>query len=380
MSRDRLGEIRTNGRTNQNGPSYGGQQPAAPAALDYSRGGDYGGSRGGRSEYGAPPSLRDGGSDRGGRDDYGRGGRGGYAAGGRNDEYEMSGRNSPPRGGPPPRRPPRAGRGGGGDFYSEVDEINASIDAVNRNIATIERLHNRALVGVRQDEAARINRDLDAVQTETSDMISDARQRLQRLSNETKTMRGPEVNARKAQQSTLAKKLMDVAQTYQNVQVSYKQKYRQRMEREIRIARPDASREDVERALDSHSGPVFAQEMLSSRIGEQRRALQEVQGRHEELRKMEQSIEELAQLFLDMKTLLDTQQEMIDTIDTHVENAQVYVEQGSTELTQAIKYREASRKRLWWVLAIVLIVIVVLAAVLYWQRCSLLKIDCPPSK
>lgn len=45
--------------------------------------------------------------------------------------------------------------------------------------------------------------------------------------------------------------------------------------------------------------------MLNSRIGSQRRVLQEVQDRHEEMRKMEQSIEELATLFMDLQNLLE---------------------------------------------------------------------------
>jgi syntaxin 1B/2/3 len=45
--------------------------------------------------------------------------------------------------------------------------------------------------------------------------------------------------------------------------------------------------------------------MLNSRVGAQRRVLQEVQSRHEELRKMEQSIEELATLFMDLQVLLE---------------------------------------------------------------------------
>jgi len=72
------------------------------------------------------------------------------------------------------------------------------------------------------------------------------------------------------------------------------------------IARPDASQADIERAVnDSRSGTAFAQEMLNSRIGAQRRVLQEVQGRHEELRKMESSIEELATLFMDLQVMLE---------------------------------------------------------------------------
>ncbi|KAH6565797.1 hypothetical protein BASA60_009805 [Batrachochytrium salamandrivorans] len=236
------------------------------------------------------------------------------------------------------------GGGGGGDFYSEVDEIQASIDAINRTVVSIERLHSRALVGVSQDESSRINRELDAAQTEASDLIADARQRLQRISNETKNLRGGgDSRSRQAQQSVLAQKLMDAAQRYQNIQVTYKQKYRQRMEREIRIARPDASPQQVEQALDSRSGPVFSQEMLSSRVGEQRRALQEV--------------------------LLETQQTVIDTIDTHVENAVQYVQEGDKELTQAIRHREASRKKWWIITAIVIAILLALAVVCYLQRC-----------
>ena len=77
------------------------------------------------------------------------------------------------------------------------------------------------------------------------------------------------------------------------------------MEREIRIARPNATPEEIERAMDSRTGPVFAQEILSSRVQDQRRVLQEVQGRHEELRRIETSIDELVNLFQEMQLLID---------------------------------------------------------------------------
>jgi syntaxin 1B/2/3 len=72
------------------------------------------------------------------------------------------------------------------------------------------------------------------------------------------------------------------------------------------LARPDASPRDIERAVnDTNGGSAFAQEILNSRVGSQRRVLQEVQGRHEEMRKMESSIEELATLFMDLQVLLE---------------------------------------------------------------------------
>ncbi|KAH6579371.1 hypothetical protein BASA61_010297 [Batrachochytrium salamandrivorans] len=355
MSRDRLNEVRNGGR------DHGLSNPASSrSGQQYSH--NTQGSSGHNYSRNVSPSQANNGRNYNGRS---------------NDSYEMTGRHSPPRGSSNANSSPSAGGGrrgggggGGGDFYSEVDEIQASIDAINRTVVSIERLHSRALVGVSQDESSRINRELDAAQTEASDLIADARQRLQRISNETKNLRGGgDSRSRQAQQSVLAQKLMDAAQRYQNIQVTYKQKYRQRMEREIRIARPDASPQQVEQALDSRSGPVFSQEMLSSRVGEQRRALQEVQGRHAELRKMEESIEELAQLFQDMQVLLETQQTVIDTIDTHVENAVQYVQEGDKELTQAIRHREASRKKWWIITAIVIAILLALAVVCYLQRC-----------
>ncbi len=66
--------------------------------------------------------------------------------------------------------------------------------------------------------------------------------------------------------------------------------------------------------------------------------------RHDDIQKIEQSIEELVQLFQDMSLLLDTQQELVNTIEAQVENTAVYVEEGSKQVGEAIEYRKKSRK------------------------------------
>ena len=114
-----------------------------------------------------------------------------------------------------------------------------------------------------------------------------------------------DIRVKKAKQSALAKNLMTAAETYQKIQSKYRKEYRKRMEREIRMAKPNASPEEIERAIDSRTGPIFAQEFLSSRIVEQRRVLQEVQGRHEELRRIEASIDELVNLFQEMQLMIE---------------------------------------------------------------------------
>jgi syntaxin 1B/2/3 len=150
---------------------------------------------------------------------------------------------------------------------------------------------------------------VDQAQDETNLFLEDARNRLQALALQTKSNPGKDARVRKAKQSALAKNVMKSAEQYQKIQSKYRKEYRKRMEREIRIARPDATPQDIERALDSRSGPIFAQEMLSSKVQDQRRVLKEVQGRHEELKRIETSIDELVNIFQEMQLLIEVSQD-----------------------------------------------------------------------
>lgn len=68
--------------------------------------------------------------------------------------------------------------------------------------------------------------------------------------------------------------------------------------------------------------------MLNSRVGEQRRILQDISSRHHEIEKIEESVEQLANLFQDMQILLEQQQDTINVIETHVGDAQAHMEEG----------------------------------------------------
>ncbi|KAJ2999242.1 Plasma membrane t-SNARE, secretory vesicle fusion [Globomyces sp. JEL0801] len=255
----------------------------------------------------------------------------------------------------------------------KIADLLKSIDRIELNITDISRLHERALVGVSQDETNRLTAQIDRLSDETNEAMNDVRFNLKKLADDTNRTGGSEAQARKAQQSSVAMKLQSAVKRFGQIQKSAKDQYKRRMEREIRIARPDASDADVQRAVeDSRGGSVFAQQMLNSRVGAQRRVLEEVQGRHEELRKLEQSIEELATLFMDMQNLLQQQQEVINVIDTQVENTAAHIEDGGAEIKRAISIRKSSRKKLWYISAFILVLLAIIAVYLYMQRCSLL--------
>jgi t-SNARE complex subunit (syntaxin) len=72
--------------------------------------------------------------------------------------------------------------------------------------------------------------------------------------------------------------------------------------------------------------------------------LAEAKVRHEDIKSIERSIDELVQLFQDMSLLLDTQQDFVNTIEVQADNAASYVEEGNKEVEKAIVYRKKARR------------------------------------
>ena len=120
-------------------------------------------------------------------------------------------------------------------FSNQISKLLSNIDTVELNIGSIARFHEKALVGVSQDETNRITSQVDQVQDETNRLLNSSRLELKKLSEETKILGGPEAQSRRAQQSNVAMKLQNAAQRYAQVQKYAKEQYKKRMEREIRI-------------------------------------------------------------------------------------------------------------------------------------------------
>ena len=109
--------------------------------------------------------------------------------------------------------------------------------------------------------------------------------------------------------------------------------------------KPDATADELEQVASQEGGPIFAQQILPSVSQvEARRALAEVQDRHQDIMMIEKSILELHQLFMDMAVLVAAQGEVMDSIEHYVEESVEYTEKGIGELKKAIKSQKKSRK------------------------------------
>ncbi|KAJ2901464.1 hypothetical protein GGI21_004686 [Coemansia aciculifera] len=246
---------------------------------------------------------------------------------------------------------------------------------VDQHINEIRGMHERALVATNEPRHKEAAAERDRKVAVTNNAIADIRDNLKEMADVCKrskhdpSVTAGQMTARGGRHKALAKKFADQLQRYRQMEYEYSQRNRERLERQYRIARPNASEEEVRDAIASNQvGQVFAKSVENSnRLGDARRVLRDVEERQADIKKIEKTINELAQLFVEVSDMVNQQQEMIDSIDTAVEAAYTNVAAANTEVKSAIVYRKKSRKKMWCIVIFLIIIIIVVGLVLYFK-------------
>mmetsp|Transcript_30192 Transcript_30192/g.97156 ORF Transcript_30192/g.97156 Transcript_30192/m.97156 type:complete len:161 (+) Transcript_30192:969-1451(+) len=151
------------------------------------------------------------------------------------------------------------------------------------------------------------------------------------------------------------------------MQTNFKGKYKERVGRQLKVVRPDATDDDVERLLqDGGDSNIFKQQLLQERSTQAaKNALADIQDKHRDIIRLEQSIVELHQLFVDMAVLVETQGEMLDQIEYSVQQAHQYVDRGVKQLEKAKESQKKSRKRMCCLLCCFIIILFIVIGVVF---------------
>jgi len=263
-------------------------------------------------------------------------------------------------------------------FYSEISSIQDSLRTFNDNVARISDLHSRSLNNTDDVAAQRNASNLEQLMSDTSDLSATLKQRVKALERQGGSGRDGQI--RKQQTALVKSKFVEAIQNYQSVEQQYRTKYKQRMERQFKIVKPDATPEEVRAVVNDDSGgnQIFSQALLNARYGESRAAYREVQERHEDIKKIEKTLVELAQLFNDMSVIVEQQNDTIVAIDGQAAGVEKDTEVGLGYTEKAVESARAARKKRWicfFIILIVLIIVaIVVAVVIVQQRNSGAKI------
>ncbi|KAF5102757.1 hypothetical protein D0Z00_000249 [Geotrichum galactomycetum] len=244
-------------------------------------------------------------------------------------------------------------------FFAEVDDIKKSLVQYDDNVERIESLHKRSLDDISGEEAN--HNQVTALMDETRALSLSLRDKIKSLES-----RSQRDNTKKVQAENVKHQFTNSIRKYQAVEANFRQKYKERAERQYKVVFPEATDDEVQKAIsESENGQIFAEAVMSSnRRGQAEAALSEVQTRHRDIQQISRTMNELAELFDDMQQLVAEQEPIVATIENKAQEAQQDIEGGVAQTNKAVKSARAMRKKKWWCLLILVIIAVILIAVL----------------
>ncbi|KAL8338280.1 hypothetical protein RB598_006916 [Gaeumannomyces tritici] len=243
---------------------------------------------------------------------------------------------------------------------NECRSIDEGVGGIEQNLNQLRMLQDRSL-NEADATGSQTQRQLDQLSSETMAMYRTLTDRVRKVKS-----RPEATSARNAAQvNRVDRRLKQAINGYQQIESGFRQKSRDQLERQYRYVRPDADEREVRDAVEDAAnggGQIFQQALMQSdRRGQARAVLSNVQDRHEQLKKIEQQMIELAQLFQDMDTLIVQQEVQVAQIEQKGEEVVENLDKGNEEIHVAVETAKKTRKKKWICLGIVVAIVVIIA-------------------
>ncbi|ODM89236.1 Syntaxin-1A, partial [Orchesella cincta] len=238
-------------------------------------------------------------------------------------------------------------------FLAEVTEVKTTIQKLVSNVEKVKSLHDKILSSLSTDE--QLKSDLDDLMSVIRTSSQNIRTQLKemKISQENDSLTSTTLRVRSTQHSSLQQNFVDVMHQYQFAQIEYRDKCKARINRQLEITGSNATDEDVKDMLEKGNLSVFTQ-WIFMETKQAKERLEDVEARHKEILMLEQSLQDLHELFIEMALLVESQGEVVNTIEMHVASGQNYADKAVDELKMAKKLQtKARKKKIWFATAVI---------------------------
>jgi len=247
-------------------------------------------------------------------------------------------------------------------FFHDVDKLRDEVNAIAKLVEEIKLRHSEILAAPNQVEKtkARVEEITSEIKRKAGSIRSSLKE-LERIIQQEESAGGDDIRIKRMQHQSIGKRFMTVMHDYSKVQTEYHNANKKRIMRLMAIADRHITDDELDTMLASGNIAVFTQSILAD-TQEARQTLNDIEARHQDILRLEQSIRELQEMFADAAALVDTQGEALDRIEFNVVNAKDYIEVAKTDTSKALEYQKKSRKKkiiLGVVLTSVLLIIII---------------------
>ncbi|XP_033013670.1 syntaxin-3 isoform X1 [Lacerta agilis] len=231
------------------------------------------------------------------------------------------------------------------EFFAEIEETRQNIDKISENVDEAKKLYSIILSAPIPEPKTKD--DLEQLTADIKKMANSVRNKLKSMERnieQDEARSSADLRIRKSQHSVLSRKFVDVMTKYNEAQVDFRERSKGRIQRQLEITGKNTTDEELEEMLESGNPSIFTSGIMDSQISKQ--ALSEIEGRHKDILRLESSIKELHDMFVDIAMLVENQGEIVDNIELNLMHTLDHVEKAREETKKALKYKSKARKTL----------------------------------
>uniref|UniRef100_A0A5F9D2X7 Syntaxin 3 n=1 Tax=Oryctolagus cuniculus TaxID=9986 RepID=A0A5F9D2X7_RABIT len=222
------------------------------------------------------------------------------------------------------------------EFFSEIEETRLNIDKISEHVEEAKKLYSIILSAPIPEPSMERHIEEDEVRSSA------------------------DLRIRKSQHSVLSRKFVEGMTKYNEAQVDFRERSKGRIQRQLEITGKKTTDEELEEMLESGNPAIFTSGIIDSQISKQ--ALSEIEGRHKDIVRLESSIKELHDMFMDIAMLVENQGAMIDRIENNMDQSVGFVERAVADTKKAVKYQSEARRKKIMIMICCIILAIILAS------------------
>ncbi|XP_034948740.1 syntaxin-1A-like [Chelonus insularis] len=254
------------------------------------------------------------------------------------------------------------------DVLDEAEKIRAMIDVLRDNINVVKDLHNNVLShtdhGIQLELESRtfiISQTAFKIRTSLKEMGKEI-PRVDEITLESARDGPAHARIKFLQYATMLKMFSDIMHEYNDSLMRYHEKCSSLLHQQRILLRKETASQifydDDDEEYDQKKSLFVDNILEDSKLAKLQ--LSEIKQRHNELIKLEKSLKEIKDMFLEMAFLIEKQGEQLNCVEYFAGKASDNVEEGRCDLSRAEKRRHRNRKRKTKLIIILSIIILIL--------------------
>jgi len=242
------------------------------------------------------------------------------------------------------------------EFFEEVGQIKNLMSLLRSNVRLLqENYHKQAISATSQKS------EIERLLESSNLTAGQIRTRLNKLKQDIAALpaENPQKKTKSSMHGTLMKKFLEIQEESNTVQHNYKNQFREKIQRQAQIIKPNVSNEEIEQMMQGGTD-LFS---VNDEHTQAKNALMEIQEQQRDLQKLEKGFHELNQLFIELRAASDVNSEALEDITSDTSSSVQYSQDAIVSVTKAEEYAAQRRRRIILVTSSVVTILLIVLAI-----------------